>query len=272
MLFHDKLIKATKKNNSLLCVGLDSDIEKLPYHIKKKRNPLFFFNKKIIDATHDLVCTFKPNIAFYEAYGIDGLKQLKLTIEYIQKQYSEIPIILDAKRGDIGNTAARYAKAVYEYWNVDGVTIFPYLGFDAISPFLAYKNKLTILLLKTSNPDSETFQNLNTDTGDPFYLRMAKKIKSWPQEGIGLFVGATFPSELSTVRKLFPTTTFLTAGVGAQGAKTKEAVKAGVDTNGNNLICNNSREILYASSNVDFAQKAREKAILIKDEINKWRK
>ncbi len=270
MNFQAKLNNMVEKNNSLLCIGLDPDLEKLPKHLLERDDPIFEFNKAIIDSTFDLVCSYKPNIAFYEAYGIEGLTSLKKTLEYLQEKYPIIPIILDAKRGDIGNTASRYAKAVFEYWSADGVTVFPNVGKDGLKPFFEYEDKLIIILLKTSNPDSGIFQNLEID-GKPYYLKMAEIIKQWNQKNLGLFVGATYPKELKDVRAIFPDSIFLTAGVGAQGAKTEEAVRAGVDKKGDNLICNNSREIIYASSGEDFAQKIREKAKDIKDEINKYR-
>lgn len=271
MKFQQKLDRIVKKNNSLLCVGLDVDLDKLPKFLLSKNDPIFEFNREIIDATYDLVCCYKPNIAFYEAYGIDGLRSLKKTLEYLQTKYSDIPIILDAKRGDIGNTSKMYAKAIFDYWQVDAVTVFPNLGLDALLPFFAYSDKLIILLVKTSNPDSGTFQNVKVNNHVPYYLHMGKIINKWRYPNIGLFVGATYPDELSRVRSLFPDTPFLSAGIGAQGAKTAEAVRAGVDKYGNNLICNNAREIIYASNGKDFAKKAREKALLIKEEINKWR-
>lgn len=272
MTFQQKLDITSKKNNSLLCVGLDIDLDKIPPHLKTEPEPIFTFNKAIIDATADLVCCYKPNIAFYETYGIEGLTQLKKTIEYLQQSYPEIPILLDAKRADIGNTAQRYAKAMYEYWNVDSVTVYPYLGLDATLPFFEYKDKCTILLIKTSNPDSVTFQNLQiAEKNKPFYLVMTETIQSWNIPYIGLFVGATYPEELANVRKLFPNSPILTAGIGAQGAKTEQAVKAGIDTNGNNLICNNSREIIYAGNGTDFAVQSRKKAQELRDSINRYR-
>ncbi len=270
--FQEKLDEATKKNNSLLCVGLDTELEKIPSYLKNEKDGIFIFNKAIIDKTFDLVCAYKPNIAFYEAYGLDGLSQLKKTIDYIHVQYTGIPVILDAKRADISNTAKMYAKAVFEYWDADAATIYPNLGLDATMPFLDYKDKCTILLIKTSNPDSGFFQNIVVGKEKkPYYLVMAEKILSWNIPNIGLFVGATYPEELGNVRKLFPNAPILTAGIGAQGAKTEAAVKAGVDASSKNLICNNSREIIYAGSGHDFAQKAREKAIEMRDRINDYR-
>ncbi len=270
MNFQQKLDKLFKINNSLLCIGLDPDLEKLPKHLLKESDPFFEFNKKIIDQTHDLVYAYKPNIAFYEAEGLKGLKSLEKTIKYLKKKYPEVPIVLDCKRADIGNTAARYAKSCFEVWGADAATVYPYLGLDAVLPFLKYKNQSTILLLKTSNPDSKMFQDLKIG-GDPFYLKMAKEIKKWKYDNISLFVGATHPEELKKVRKLFPDKPFLTAGIGAQGAQTEKCVKAGVDKRGQNLICNSSREIIYAGRDKDFAKKSREKATEVRDIINNYR-
>lgn len=270
MNFQKKLALAIKKNNSLLCLGLDPEIEKLPKHLLKKSDPIFEFNKAIIDKTSDLVCVYKPNIAFYEAYGDKGLKSLKKTILYMKEKHPEIPILLDAKRGDIGNTAKMYAKAIFEYWGADATTIYPYLGLDAVLPFLEYENQCTILLIKTSNPGSNTFQNLDVN-GEPFYLKVAKEIKKWKFENIGVFVGATYPEEMQKVRNLFPNSPILTAGLGAQGGQAEKIVQAGADKNGGNLMCNSSREIIYASSDKDFAAKARQKAIEVRDNLNQYR-
>lgn len=263
MNFQQKLNKIIKKNSSLLCVGLDPDLGKIPKHILKKKNPIFEFNKQIIDATYDLVCVYKPNIAFYEAYGIDGLKQLKQTFEYLQLNYPEIPIVLDAKRADIGNTARMYAKSVFEYWDADAVTIYPHLGKDSILPFLEYKDKLTIVLLKTSNPDSGIFQNAVTN-GKPYYLYLAETIKKWNFNNIGIFVGATYPKEIKNLRMLFPDKIFLSAGLGAQSGEVEKAVKAGIDKEKSGIMFNVSRSILYAKN-------PREEAKKTKDLINKYR-
>lgn len=272
MNFKDKLDKIIKKNNSLVCVGLDTEIEKLPNHLKKANDAIFKFNKAIIDATHDKVCVYKPNIAFYEAYGIDGLTQLKKTITYIQYKYPEVPILLDAKRGDIGNTAKMYAKAIFDYWKADATTIYPHLGMDTISPYLEYKNKLVILLIKTSNPDSGMFQDMKVGA-DPFYLAMAKKIKKLvlAYNNVGIFVGATYPEEMRQIRKLFPDKIFLTAGIGAQKAEAKNTIQAGLDKNKSGIMFNASRSILYASNGEDFGERAREETDKLRTEINKYR-
>lgn len=270
MNFHQKLNNIVKKNNSLVCVGLDPELEKLPKHLLSKRDPISTFNKAIIDATHDLVCAYKPNIAFYEAYGIDGLKQLKKTIDYLRKHYPDIPIILDAKRGDVANTAKMYAKSIFEFWNADAVTVYPHLGLDSLIPFFSYKDKLVIILIKTSNPDAKMFQDQKIN-GEPYYLKMAKTIKAWRYQNIGLFVGATYPNELKLVRSLFPTTPVLTAGIGAQEAQTEKVVKAGVDKNGGNLICNNSRSIIYASKDKGSAVASRKATEEMRRTINAYR-
>ncbi|MBI1919393.1 orotidine-5'-phosphate decarboxylase [Candidatus Microgenomates bacterium] len=261
--FKTKLENTVNKNNSLLCIGLDPEIPKIPSALRKKSQPIFSFNKSIIDSTHDLVCAYKPNIAFYEAYGLNGLKQLKLTIDYLKKNYPDIPIILDAKRADIGNTAKMYARAVFEYWNVDAATVYPQYGLDSLLPFFAYPEKCTILIIKTSNPDSGMFYDLKVND-QPFYLRVAKEIAKWKRNNLGLFVGATYPGELKNIRYLFPNTPILTAGIGAQGAKTTEAVLSGIDKNKQGLICNASRAIIYDKS-------VRAKARQTRDIINQAR-
>lgn len=270
MLFKDKLIKIVKKNDSLLCIGLDPELEKIPAHIRKIADPLFHFNKYIIDKTHDLVCAYKPNIAFYEAEGIDGLRQLKKTLEYLKVNYPSIPVILDAKRGDAGNTARMYAKSIYEYWGVDATTIFPHMGLDSIEPFLKYKDKLTILLIRNSNKDSSEFQDMKTGD-EPYYLAMAKKIASWKYDNIGIFAAATYPAELKKLREIFPNKIFLSAGLGAQKADVGAAVGAGVDGRGSGIIFNVSRSVLYADSGTGFASRAREEALKLREEINKCR-
>ena len=263
MNYKQKFNTIVKKNNSLLCVGLDPDLEKLPKRILKKKNPIFEFIKEIIDKTFDLVCAYKPNIAFYEAYGIDGLRQLKLTMEYLQKKYSEIPIVLDAKRADIPNTARMYAKAAFDFWKADAVTVFPILGLDSLIPFLEYKEKLIILLIKTSNIDSVTFQNITIDK-KPYYLVAANVIKTWKYANIGIFVGSTYPKEMQGIREIFPDKIFLSAGLGAQKGEVEKAVKAGIDKNKSGIMFNAGRSIIYSKD-------PRREAIKIKEEINKYR-
>ena len=270
MKFREKLDAIVAKNNSLLCVGLDPDISKIPVHFRNDQDVFFQFNKAIIEATHDLVCTYKPNIAFYEAEGVEGLQQLKKTIEYIKSNHPNIPILLDAKRGDIGNTNSKYAKAIYEYWDVDATTVYPHLGLDSVKPFLEYKDKLTILLIKTSNPDAKTFQSLNTE-GEPFYYKMAQVIAKWPYDNIGIMIGATYPEELAKVRSLFPNSIFLSPGIGAQAGDIGAAIKAGLDKQKKGIMFNASRSVIFAASGMDFAEKAREQAQKLKEKINQHR-
>lgn len=258
MTFKQKLQNIFEKNNSLLCVGLDPELEKIPSGLSQ-----FQFNKQIIDQTYKYVCAYKPNSAFYEAAGIEGLQSLKETITYLKKAHPDIPIILDAKRGDIGNTAKMYARAMYDYWQADAATIFPHLGFDAIEPFLKYEDKLTILLFKTSNPDSGTFQNLEVN-GVPYYLKIAETVKNWNKKNVGIFVGATYPAEMRSLRDLFPDNIFLSAGLGAQGAEIKEIVEAGIDKNNAGIMFNASRSIIHDDDPGDAAKKLR-------DEINSYR-
>lgn len=253
--FVTKLQKAITENNSLLCVGLDPN--------PQQGLTLYEFNKWIIDQTADLVCAYKPNIAFYEAEGIVGLEQLKETIVYLKNKFPQIPIVLDAKRADIPNTARMYAKSAFEFWQADAVTVYPHLGLDSILPFLQYKDRLTILLVKTSNADSGTFQNIKIGKSY-YYLEMAKKIKNWNYDNIGIFVGATYPQELGELREIFPNKIFLSAGIGAQAAEIKTAVKAGVNKSGAGIMLNASRSIIYAQDPRSAAQKLR-------DAINKYR-
>lgn len=261
MKFQDKLEKIIKKNNSLLCVGLDPDLGKI--ESTHKANPLFNFNKLIVDRTADLVCAYKPNIAFYEAYGLESLGQLKKTINYIKKNYPSIPVILDAKRADIPNTARMYAKSAFDYWGADATTVYPYLGLDSVEPFLDYSDKLTILLLKTSNDNSPMFQDLKVGP-DPYYIAMAKKISKWKHKNFGIFVGATYPKELKDLRKIFPDRIFLSAGIGAQAGDIKKAVQAGIDKNGQDIMYNVSRSVIYDKNPRTAAENFR-------DEINKYR-
>lgn len=255
MKFKKKLNNIIEKNNSLLCIGLDGEIEKIPPFLRNKKNPLFSFNKYVIDATYDLVCAYKPNIAFYEALGINGLNQLKKTIKYLQKYYPEIPIILDAKRADIGSTARMYAKAIFDFWQVDAVTVNPFLGLDSLIPFFEYKDKLIIVLVKTSNPDSTMFQS----------LKVAKIISRWPYQNIGIVVGATYPQQIKEIRKIFSDKIFLSPGIGTQGGEIEKVVKSGLDKDKKGLIINISRSIIYATN-------IRDKTKKLKEEINKYRK
>lgn len=285
MNFKDKLNKIVKKNNSLLCVGLDSDISKIPEHIRNGEHPQSTFNKAIIDATYDLVCAYKPNTAFYEARGKAGIEALKMTCGYIKEKYPEIPIILDAKRADIGSTNEGYVKFAYDYLEVDAITLHPYLGKEAIKPFLDRTEKTVFILCRTSNPGAGEFQDLLVRRSQsaeaealedlPLYQIVAEHIvKNWNYNGnCGLVVGATYPAELEIVRRIagdgIP---FLIPGIGVQGGDVEKTVKAGVDKDGLNAIINSSRGIIFSSNGQDFAQKARFEGEILKTEINKYRK
>ncbi|MCJ7577071.1 MAG: orotidine-5'-phosphate decarboxylase [candidate division Zixibacteria bacterium] len=265
MKFVEKLIDISRKNNSLLCVGLDTDLEKIPKLLLKDHDPIFSFNQKIIDSTRDLVCAYKPNIAFYEAYGSKGWEALKKTCETIPK---EIPIIIDAKRGDIGNTARMYAKAIFENLGADALTVNPYMGEDAISPFLDYENKCALILCLTSNKSAQDLQFFLID-GKPLYEIVAEKVLNWNKKGnCGLVVGATYPEQLKKVREIAKSLPILIPGVGAQSGELESTVKFGTDEKGELAIINSSRAIIYASQEENFAEAAREEALKLRDRIN----
>lgn len=272
--FKRKLAAGWAKNNSLLCVGLDPNIDKLPSHLKGDKTPFFTFNKAIIDATADMVCAFKPNSAFYEARGAAGIEELKQTCYYIKQNYPDIPVILDFKRGDIGNTNNHYTKFAFDYLQVDAVTVQPYQGRQAVQPFLDCNDKGIIVLCRTSNPGAGELQDL-TISDRKLYLQVAENVaKSWNTNGNCLLVvGATAPEEMAEIRRLVgDDMVFLVPGIGAQGGDTEAAVKGGVNSKGSGLIISSSRAILYASSGEDFAEAARQAAGKAKDEINSYRK
>jgi orotidine-5'-phosphate decarboxylase len=262
MKFTDKLLNASRKNKSWLCIGLDPDPELMP------AVDVLQFNKAIIEATCDLVCAYKPNLAFYEALGTEGLSILEKTIRYIP---ADIPVIGDAKRGDIGNTARAYAKALFSVLGFDAATVNPYLGYDSLEPFINYQDKGVFILCRTSNPGASDFQDLHTD-GLPLYEAVAHKAKEWNIHGnIGLVVGATYPEELKKVRSICPEMPLLIPGIGAQGGDLASAVGYGVDAQGEKAIINVSRQILYASREKDFARVARNVAEKIRNQINDYR-
>lgn len=256
MSFVKKLDHAVQKNNSLLCVGLDIDLTKIPPASHNQEDPIYIFNREIINATKDLVCAYKPNIAFYERYGIYGLASLIKTIELIHE--TGIPVILDAKRGDIGHSSAAYAEAVFKVYKADAVTVNPYLGHDSIEPFLEYRDKGVIVLCLTSNPGSKDFQR-------NVFLDVAHEVKKWNKyKNCGLVVGATKPEQLVEIRKIVGNMPILIPGVGAQGGDLKTSVTNGTDKDGNRAIINSSRGIIYAADPRAAAKKLR-------DEINQWR-
>jgi len=266
MNFTDKLHKAIERNTSLVCLGLDPDLELMP-----PDTDILSFNKSIVDATSDLVCAYKPNLAFYEALGLDGLTALMNTIEHIPE---DVPIIGDAKRGDIGNTARLYAKALFETFGFDATTVNPYLGYDAVEPFLSYRDKGVFLLCRTSNPGASDFQSLPCSPSDasgqePLFSVVARKARQWNQHGnVGLVVGATYPEELAQIRMSCPDMVLLVPGIGAQQGDLALAVRHGLDAKGEKTIFASSRQILYASKDKEFAQAARQAAEQLRTEIN----
>lgn len=273
MSFFQKLAKSVVSNNSLLCIGLDPDIDKIPKKVSWSDNPLFEFNKAIVDATADLVCAFKPNSAFYEAYGSSGVEQLHKTCAYIRKTYPDLPIILDYKRGDIGNTNNYYARFAFDYLGVDAVTITPYLGREANQSFLDYKDKGIMVLCRTSNPGAGEFQDLEV-SGKKVYRIVAEEVMgAWNKNNNCLLViGSPYPNELSEIRQaLGDKAIFLVPGLGTQGGNARDTVKAGLNIKGDGLIISSSRSIIYSSNETDFAKAVRAKAINTRDEINSYR-
>ena len=273
MTFLEKLDEAVNKNNSLLCLGLDPDMDKLPTGFDNAVAPYFEFNKSIIDATADLVCAYKPNTAFYEARGVAGIEELKHTCDYIHQQYPHIPIILDFKRGDIGNTNEQYAKFAFEYLGADAVTVHPWSGREGMQAFLDYKDKGIIIWCKGSNPGSGEFQDLEVND-KKLYMQVAENVANdWnANNNCLLVVGATYPQELAEVRTIVgDEMVILLPGVGAQGGDTAAAVKAGLNSRGRGLIVSTSRAVLYASGSDDFAKVAQGAALQLRDEINNYR-
>jgi orotidine-5'-phosphate decarboxylase len=259
-----------------VCVGLDPEWSRLPAVIKEGRTPeeaLYAFGIEIITTTHDLVCAYKPNIAFYEALGDEGLRALTRTIEYSKTHYPDIPVILDAKRADIGSTNQGYVSAAFELMQADAITVHPYLGKEALAPFLQRKDKGIIVLVKTSNPGSSELQNLPVDaSGEPLYLVVARNVaQQWNEHGnCALVVGATYPQELKRVREAVGDMPLLIPGIGAQGGDVAATVTAARDSRGWGMIINSSRGIIYASSAADFAEAARKAVAKLNDEIHRY--
>jgi orotidine-5'-phosphate decarboxylase len=261
-----ELIEQIRLKKSFLCIGLDVDLTKISAHLLETEDPIFEFNKAIIDATHDLCVSYKPNTAFYEAYGIKGWQSLEKTINYINEKYPEIFTIADAKRGDIGNTSTMYAKAFLEDLNFDSVTVAPYMGKDSVEPFLAFENKHTIMLALTSNEGAFDFQTLETN-GKELYKTVLKTSKNWKNsQNLMYVVGATKAEYFTEIRKIVPNSFLLVPGVGAQGGSLAEVCKYGMNEN-IGLLINSSRGIIYASNGTDFAQKAREEALKLQVEM-----
>jgi len=259
MTFLEKLLSASRQNNSLLCVGLDPDPALMPVPDTLE------FNRAIIEATADMVCAYKPNFAFYLAQGFEGLEALRKTVSAVPQG---IPVIGDVKMGDIGNTARAYAKACYEFFGFDAVTANSYLGGDALEPFLGYTDRAVFVLCRTSNPGAADFQSLLCE-GRPLYEVVAERARSWSTGGnIGLVVGATYPQELRRVRELCPDMPLLIPGVGAQGGDLAASVRYGVDSSREKAIINASRQVIYASRDKDYPQAARVAAQALREQIN----
>ncbi|MGW9687003.1 orotidine-5'-phosphate decarboxylase [Flagellimonas sp. 2504JD1-5] len=262
----ETLISQIKKKKSFLCVGLDTDLDKIPKHLLKEEDPIFAFNKAIIDATHQFCVAYKPNIAFYEAYGLEGWKALERTMHYLNSKHPEIFTIADAKRGDIGNTSTRYAKAFFETLNFDSITIAPYMGKDSVEPFLEFEDKHTILLALTSNRGAFDFQTKTVD-GKELFKEVLEVSKTYTNaENLMYVVGATKATFLRDIRAIVPKQFLLVPGVGAQGGSLQEVCKYGI-TKDVGLLVNSSRGILYASQEEDFAVKAAEKAKILQEEM-----
>lgn len=267
MKFEEKLLAAQQRNNSWVCVGLDIQLSKMPLPLQQVDAPILPFAQAIIDATKDVACAFKPNLGFFLAEGAAGVIALERLMRYIP---SDVPIILDGKFGDIGSTAEQYARGAFDALRADAVTLSPYVGADAIQPFLNYAGKGVFVLARTSNPGAGEFQNLVSE-GTPLYQSVVKKANEWHRAGpgaCGLVVGATYPQELEQVRALAPDLAFLIPGVGAQGGDLASAVRHGPTSSGIGPVINASRSIVYASGQADFAEAARAAAIKMRDEIN----
>jgi orotidine-5'-phosphate decarboxylase len=261
-----QLISQIRQKKSFLCIGLDVDLNKIPKHLLDTEDPIFEFNKAIIAATHDLCVAYKPNTAFYEAYGIKGWLSLQKTIQYINENYPEIFTIADAKRGDIGNTSSMYAKAFFEDMAFDSVTVAPYMGKDSVEPFLVFENKHTILLALTSNEGAFNFQTKNIGN-EPLYKHVLQTSTTWKNaHNLMYVVGATKAEYFTEIRKIIPDHFLLVPGVGAQGGSLAEVCKYGMNTNVG-LLINSSRGIIYADSGEDFAQAARKEALILQSEM-----
>ncbi len=262
----EELFEQITKKKSFLCIGLDTDLSKIPTHLLQLEDPFFEFNKKIIDATHNYCVAYKLNTAFYEAMGLKGWKSLEKTINYLNQKYPNLFTIADAKRGDIGNTSKMYATAFLENLNFDSITVAPYMGKDSVSPFLEYKNKWVILLALTSNSGSDDFQTQETKSG-LLYEQVLTTSKQWGNEGNMMYVvGATKAEMLGKIRSIIPNHFLLVPGVGAQGGSLQEVAKYGMNSQCG-LLVNASRSIIYAGNGSDFAEKAAKEAQTMQQEM-----
>ncbi|GAB4370940.1 MAG: orotidine-5'-phosphate decarboxylase [Calditrichia bacterium] len=268
-MFKAKLNDLIGKKNSLLCVGLDSDPDKIPRILHRDPEPLLKFNQKIIEATAEYAVAYKLNLAFYEVLGSAGWTLLEKTLQWIP---ADAVTIADAKRGDIGNTARKYAETFFQTYNFDAVTLSPYLGFDSIQPFLEFSEKCSFVICLTSNPGSTDFQYLAVGN-QPLYQAVARKVRHWSRHSgnLGLVIGATRGQDIRTVRETAPDLPFLIPGIGAQGGNLREAVLFGTDAEGKNSLINISRSIIYAASDSGFAEAAARMAAQYRQEINQYR-
>ncbi len=264
-----ELIENIRSKGSFLCVGLDPDIKELPAHLLKEENPIFAFNKAIIDATAPYTVAYKPNLAFYESEGIEGMKALDMTVKYIKENYPDQFVIADAKRGDIGNTAAMYARSLFETLGADAVTVAPYMGADSVTPFTAYDDKWTVLLALTSNKGYEDFELMEDKHGHRLFERVLFRSQRWGSPVNMMYVvGATRGELIADVRKIAQRNFLLVPGVGAQGGSLEEVVRYGLLPDECGLLVNSSRGIIYASSGEDFAQAAGEAAKKLAGEMD----
>ncbi|MEG1971282.1 MAG: orotidine-5'-phosphate decarboxylase [Burkholderiaceae bacterium] len=270
MKFTDKLGAQWRATDSLLCVGLDPDPSRFPAHLREDDDAIFEFCKAIVDATADLVCAFKPQIAYFASCAAED--QLDSLIAHIRENHPQVPIILDAKRGDIGSTAEHYAREAFERYRADAVTLSPFMGFDSIQPYLSYQDRGAFLLCRTSNPGGNDLQMLDVHGHRVYELIAEMANGKWNTSGqLGLVVGATYPAELANVRRIAGQLPLLVPGIGAQGGDVAASVQAGQTADGTGMVINSGRAILYAGHDEDFAAAARAAAIKTRDEINRYR-
>ncbi len=265
---YTQVVEQIKRKKSFLCVGLDSDMRKIPQFLLREKEPVFEFNKQIIDETNPFAVAYKPNLAFYESRGAEGWSTLAKTVQYIRSEYPDIFLIADAKRGDIGNTSGLYARAFFEEMDFDAVTVAPYMGYDSVSPFLEYANRWIILLALTSNEGAADFQFIRSrETGDQLFESVIRTAQHWGSKENTMFVvGATKAQMLRNIREIIPDHFLLVPGVGAQGGSLAEVAEHGLNKQCG-LLVNSSRGIIYASNNQDFAKVAGEKAKIIQEEM-----
>ncbi|MCK4678865.1 MAG: orotidine-5'-phosphate decarboxylase [Bacteroidales bacterium] len=262
-----QIFEQIQRKHSFLCIGLDTDLKKIPQHLLTFDDPAFEFNKQIVDATHDLAIAYKPNLAFYENRGVTGWQTLEKTARYIKKKDENLFLIADAKRGDISNTSGQYAAAFFEALPFDAITVAPYMGEDSIAPFLSYPGKWVILLALTSNKGAMDFQLTEDHTGSKLYEIVLKKSQDWgSKDNMMYVVGATQAEMLHDIRKIIPDHFLLVPGIGAQGGSLEDVARYGMNSNCG-LIVNSSRGIIYASNGVDFAEKAREEVMILQEQM-----